>query len=164
MSTGYNVLVLLHLLCVVGGFGGLAYNGLYLLLSRRRNGAAVVLEINGLVSSLSELLTYAAFVLGLAAIGASHSTYKFSQAWVSAAFAIFLALVGIHHGFIRPQRRRYDTLSAELAGRSPAPSGERPSDELSALERLEKRIALGWGVFNIGVVVIIYLMVFKPGK
>ena len=48
----------------------------------------------------------------------------------------------------------------EEAGRRPGRA--RPS--CTALAALEKRVALGWGVFNVLVVVAVYLMVFKPGS
>jgi uncharacterized membrane protein len=161
VSSGYKVLVLFHLVCVVAGFGGLAYNGLYLLLSRRRAGATAVLEINRLVSALAELLIYAAFLFGIAAVGASQSHIKFSQAWVSAAFGLFLAIVAVLHGWIRPNQHRYDLLVAELVA---APAGAAATADVARLAPLERRIAAGWGVFNVVVIVIIYLMVFKPGS
>jgi Predicted integral membrane protein (DUF2269) len=162
VGSGYNTLVLVHVLCVIGGFGGLAYNGLYLLLARRRAAAAVVLEINQLVSSLAELLIYAAFVLGLAALGASHNRWKFTQTWVWLAFVIFLVIVALLHGFIKPSTRRYTATLAELAA-LPAGGPPGPPAGVAVLERLEKRVAVGWGVFNVGVIVIVYCMVFKPG-
>jgi len=160
VSTGYKVLVLLHLVCVIAGFGGLAYNGLYLLLSRRRSGAAAVLEMNRLVSSLAELLIYASFLFGIAAVGASRSHWKFSQAWVAAAFGLFLAIVALLHAWIRPNQHRYHSLVAKL---SATPAGAAEQADLVRLEPLERRIAVGWGAFNVGVLVVIYLMVFKPG-
>lgn len=66
MSTGYRILVMLHLLCVIGGFGAVAYNALYLSLAQRRPGAAgagAILEVNTLVSGLAELLVVAAVYL-----------------------------------------------------------------------------------------------------
>ena len=39
MSTGYQILVMLHLLCVIGGFGAVSYNALYINLAQRRPGA-----------------------------------------------------------------------------------------------------------------------------
>jgi len=162
VSTGYNVLVLLHLLCVIGGFGGLGYNGLYLLLSRRRPGASAVLDTNRTVSTLAELLVYAAFVLGMAAIGASRSEWKFSQTWVWLAFALFFVLVGLLHGLIRPRQRRYATLTTQLSA-SAGSAGTGAPAALGQLESLEKGIALGWGLFNVGVIAVVYLMVFKPG-
>ena len=70
---------MLHLLCVIGGFGCLAYNGLYLLAQPAARGGGGALEINSCMSALAELLIYAAFVFGLAAVGASHSVWNFSR-------------------------------------------------------------------------------------
>ncbi|MDQ2753947.1 MAG: hypothetical protein M3R71_00165 [Actinomycetota bacterium] len=153
MSTGYKVLVLGHLVCVIGALGALGYNGLYLTLARRRSAetAVGVLEVNSQVSGLGELLFYAAFIFGLAAVGASNSVWKFSQAWVSIAFVVFLVEVGIIHGWIRRHQRAFVRTAA----------GGPP--EVAALDSLERRIALGWGAFNVLALVLIYLMVFKPG-
>ena len=165
MSTGYRILVMLHLLCVIGGFGAVAYNALYVSLAQRRPGASgssAVLEVNTLVSGLAELLIYAALVFGVGAVTASQSQVKFSDAWVSAAFAVYLVDIGILHGWIRRHQRRYTAIVRHVEESHPAP-GTRPS-ELTELEGLEKRVALGWGVFNVLVVGAVYLMVFKPGS
>lgn len=165
MSTGYQILVMLHILCVIGGFGAVSYNALYLSLAQRRpgtTGSSAVLEVNALVSGLAELLIYAALLFGIAAVTASHSAVKFSQAWVSAAFALYLVDIGILHGWIRRYQRRYTEVARQVENAGPA-VGARPS-EVRELEGLEKRVALGWGVFNVLVVVAVYFMVFKPGQ
>jgi uncharacterized membrane protein len=165
VSTTYQVLVLMHLLCVIGGFGAVAYNGLYVSLAQRRAtpaGSRAILEVNTLVSGLAELLIYAALVFGLAAVAASNSAVKFSQTWVSAAFAIYLVDIAILHGWIRRHQRRYMVVASRIEGSSPPP-GTRPP-EVAELEGLERRVAAGWGVFNLLVVVAVYFMVFKPGS
>lgn len=166
MSTGYQVLVLFHLLCAIGGFGLLAYRGLFANLARRR-GSLSVLETGIEAGGLAELLIYGAFVFGVAAVGESGGRYAFSQPWVAAAFAVFLVLVGWLHGFIRPAERRLLTLGRQLAG--PVPGGDDPKalvehqGRLSEVERIERRVGAGWGVFNLTVVAVVCLMVFKPG-
>jgi hypothetical protein len=156
---------MLHLICVIGGFGAVAYNGLYVSLAQRRPGAAgssAVLEVNTLVSGLAELLIYAALLFGVGAVSASNSQVKFSQAWVSAAFALYLVDIAILHAWIRRFQRHYTTLLRQVEEAS-LTGGSRPP-QLAALAALEKRVALGWGVFNLIVVVVVYLMVFKPGS
>jgi uncharacterized membrane protein len=165
VSTGYRILVMLHLLCVIGGFGAVAYNALYVSLAHRRPGAAgssAILEVNALVSGLAELLIYAALVFGIGAVSASDSQIKFSDGWVSGAFAIYLVDIAILHGWIRRFQRRYEAVVRLVENAKPAP-GTRPL-EVAELEVLEKRVALGWAVFNVLVVVAVYLMVFKPGS
>jgi uncharacterized membrane protein len=156
---------MLHLLCIIGGFGAVAYNALYVSLAQRHPGATgstAILEVNNLVSGLAELLIYAALVFGIGAVTASQSTVKFSQAWVSAAFAVYLVDIGILHGWIKPYQRRYTALARHLEDAN-YKSGTRPP-ELIELSGLERRLALGWGVFNVLVIGAVYLMVFKPGS
>jgi hypothetical protein len=166
VSTAYRVLLLAHLLCVIGGFGTLAYNGLFLSLARRRGaGGVTALEINRQVSGLAELLVYGTFLFGIAAVATSRSTWKFSQGWVSAAFALFIVDVGVLHGVIKRSQREYLALSERLVLTSspPGPAAGPRSAEGLRLTALEKRISLGWGLFNLIVIVVVYLMVFRPG-
>lgn len=160
--TGYHILVMLHLLCVIGGFGALAYNALYMSLAQRRpaGGTGAVIEVNTLVSGLAELLIYAALLFGIGAVASSHSTVKFSQAWVSAAFGVYIVAIGVLHGWIKRHQRLYAGLVAKLE------SGADPSTQQAdvvELQKLEKRVGFGWGVFNVLVIAAVYLMVFKPG-
>jgi hypothetical protein len=150
VSTGFKVLVTLHVLCVMGGFGAVAYNALYASLARRRTdgSGAAVLEVNSLVSGFAELLIYAAFLFGIGAVTASSKTIKFSDAWVSAAFAIYLVDIGILHGWIRRHQKAY--------AKAVADGGDN-------VKQLEQKVGFGWGAFNLLVVVAVYLMVFKPG-
>ena len=162
MSTGFNILVLLHVLCVIGGFGALAYNGLYMSLAQRRRagGTSAVLEVNKLVSGMAAMLIYAALLFGIGAITASHKTIKFSEAWVSAALAVYLVDVAILHGWIRPRQRRYSALVDKLE-KGVEPDGR--ETDYAALKGLEKHVGFGWGAFNLLVVGAVYLMVFQPG-
>jgi hypothetical protein len=162
VSTGFKILVLLHVLCVIGGFGAVAYNGLYLSLAQRRQtGTGAILEVNMLVSGLAELLIYSALVFGVGAVTASHSEFKFSQAWVSAAFGVYLADIAILHGWIRRYQRNYVAVVRRLEALEPGENASRA--DVEALRSLERRVALGWAVFNLLVVGAVYLMVFKPG-
>ena len=163
MGTAYKVFVLFHLICVIGGFGALAYNGLYLNLSRRQGTAApAVLDINRQVSGLAELLVYGVFIFGIAAVGASHSHFKFSQAWVYTAVVLYLVEIGILHGMIRPAQKRRQAVVAELQ-EAPAAAGTRPPG-VARLDAIDRRISAGWGMFNLIVIAVVYLMVFKPGS
>lgn len=163
-TTGFRIFLLLHLLCVIGGFGALAYNGLYLTLGRRlKTGAAPVLAVNKQVSGLAELLVYGVVLFGIAAVGSSHSVDKFSQAWVSAALGLYVVDIGILHGWIKRHQRRYETVTAALVAATATRAAARPP-EVVELARLDKRIAAGWGVFNLIVVIVLYLMVFTPGR
>ena len=62
----YNFFVLLHVVCVVGGFGALVYRSFVLDLARRRGNvvAAGVLGVFGQVVQVGEFLLYGAGVFG----------------------------------------------------------------------------------------------------
>lgn len=163
MGTAFDVLVLLHVLCVIAGFGGLAFNALYLSLAQRRpaGGTSAVVDVNRMVSGLAEALVYAAVLFGIGAVGASHKRIGFGDTWVSAALAVAVVAIGVLHGWIRPNQRRYTAIVAQLE--APAEAGVSRDEEVAQLRAGEKRVGLGWGVFNVLVIGAVYLMVFQPG-
>ncbi len=161
MGPAVELFLVLHLLCVVGGFGYLAYGGLTLAVGRRRGAALGTLEVTLQVGTLAEALVYGAFVFGVAAVGSSHR-WQFGDAWVWVSIVLYLALVGVLHGVVHRGQREY----AELARRVAEVSGPIPGDDprLLRIERLERRVVAGWGVFNVLVVAVIVLMVVRPGS
>ena len=161
MGTGFEVLLTLHLLCAIGGFGYLAYSGLTLTVGRRRGAAIGTLDVTLQVGGLAELLVYGAFVFGVAALGSSHR-YSFGQAWVVAALVLYVAALGLLHGLIRPGQREYAALARQVAAIEGPVVG--PPPEVGRIERLEQRISLGWGLFNVIVVAVVVLMVVRPGS
>ncbi|HET9070418.1 MAG TPA: DUF2269 family protein [Acidimicrobiales bacterium] len=160
MGPGYDVLLVLHLLCVIGGFGYLAYSGLVLVLGRRRGASLGTLEVTQQVGTLAEMLIYGAFVFGIAAVGSSHR-WHFGDTWVWVSIVLFVVAVGLLHGVIRRSQREY----AALANRVAASSGPVASDDpqVVRIERLERRLVAGWGAFNLFVVAVVALMVVRPG-
>ena len=163
MGTGFHVLELLHVVCVIAGFGGLAFNALYMSLAQRRptGGTSAVLEVNRMVSGLAEALIYAAVLFGIGAVGASHKHITFRDAWVEAALVVAVVDIGILHGWIRPNQRHYAEVVTALE--KPAGAGVSRDEEVAALRSYEKKVGLGWGVFNVLVIGAVYLMTFQPG-
>lgn len=163
MGTGFKVLVVLHVLCVIGGFGAVAYNGLYMSLAQQRpeGGTSAVLDVNRLVSGMAEILIYAALLFGIGAVGASHSDIKFSDTWVSAALGVYFALIGVMHGWIRPNQRKHLEVVRRLE--TPSPAKETRQGDVILLKSLERKVGFGWAAFNILVIGAVYLMIFQPG-
>ncbi len=163
MSVGFKVVVVLHILCVMGGFGAVAYNALYMSLAQRRpgGGTGAIIEVNSLVSGFAEMLIYAALLFGVGAVTLSNSSIKFSDAWVSAAFGVYLVDVGILHGWIKRYQREYAAVVRRLE--TPGAEEAQTSADVAKMKGLEKRVGFGWGAFNVLVVAAVYLMVFKPG-
>lgn len=160
MGPGYDVLVVLHLLCVIGGFGYLAYGGLVLVVGRRRGASLGTLEATEQVGALAELLIYGAFVFGVAAVGSSHH-WRFGDTWVWVSMVLYLAAIGVLHGVIRRSRREYTAAARRVAASSGPVAATDP--DVVRIEHLEQRIVGGWGVFNLLVVAVIVLMVVRPG-
>lgn len=162
MGTTYNVLVTLHIICVIGGFGGLAFNALYMSLAQRRpaGGTSAVLEVNRMVSGLAEFLVYAVVLFGIGAVVASHKKVQFSSVWVSVALGLYLVIVGVLHGWIRPNQRHYSAVVARLE--QPPTEGEDRSGDVAALRKYEQRVGFGWGGFNVLFIAAVALMVFQP--
>lgn len=159
----YDLMVLLHVICAIGGFGVLAYRGMVLSLARERGDAAAagVLAVYGQVSQVGEILVYGVVVFGAAAIGASGRPAYFHRAWVVAALAVFVAIIGLLHGVVRPAERRYRSVMLELAHMPGTPPPGQPP-QLLELQKLRRRIGAGIGLFNICLLGALFLMVYKP--
>jgi uncharacterized membrane protein len=160
VSTGYKILVLLHLLCVIGGFGYLAYGGITLVTGRRRGASLGTLEVTLQVGLLAEILVYGVVIFGIGAVGSSSGHWKFGQTWVWLALVLYVVEIGILHGVIKKSQREYAATAKHLS--SLGPSEEKPP-EVDQVAALERRISAGWGAFNVIAVAVIALMVFRPG-
>jgi uncharacterized membrane protein len=163
ISNVNDFLIVLHIGCALLGFGGVAYNGIYLLHAHHQSPLqrAAILEANRDVTRIAEILIYAVFILGLLVVASSHSVWKFSQAWLSAAMVLYIVEMGILHGFIRRSQKQYDGLIEQVNG-SALPVGSEPPAGVAELNRLEQRISFGWIGFDAVFLVVVYLMVFKP--
>jgi hypothetical protein len=165
-STGvtlFHLFVLLHIICAVGGFGVVSYRSFVLGLARQRGDAAAagVLAVYGEVSQVGEALIYGALLFGATAIAVSSDRPSYNKPWVYVSVAVFVAMVGALHGFVRPAERRYRAAMLELAEMPSVAPPERPP-QLAELDGLHRRIGAGMGIFNVLLVGALYLMVFKP--
>ncbi len=162
-GVGFNIFVLLHIICAVGGFGALIYRGWVLDLARRRGAAASagVLAVYGQVSQVGEILIYGLVVFGIAAIAASGDHTLFKKPWVIAALGVFVVMLAVLHGVVRPAERRYREAMLELA-QAPAMAPPRRPPQMAEMDQLYKRIGVGMGAFNVLLLGALYLMVFKP--
>ncbi len=90
----YQLLLVLHLITVIGGFGSILLDGLYG--ARAGAGGDTPAVTSG--PSLSEWLIYAVPVTGLLLVLVSEDRWQFSQAWISLSFLLYIAAVGVLHG------------------------------------------------------------------
>lgn len=162
-GVAYRLLVLLHLICAVGGFGGIIYRALALDLARRRGEAATagILDVYGQVSVLAEALIYGVLIFGVAAVAVDHGDRTFHRPWLPVAVGLYVVMVGVLHGMVRPSEKRYRDTLLGLAQSPPVAPPARPP-HYAELDRLHRRLSLGMGLFNVCLLGALYLMVFKP--
>ena len=149
-SGPYRVVLILHILSAVVGFGGLFLDGLR---ARRAlalggpEGAAVLREQQFISNRVAEMGVYGTVVFGVVAIMLD-DRWEFSQGWVSMAFVLYVAAVGLQHAIIRPTTAALgDALGAGAT-------------EAGAVEQKLMRFS---AVSNLLVTLAIIVMVWKPG-
>jgi len=161
----YKFFLLLHILSAIIGFGGVLLNPVYFAESRRRGGreGLAVSEANFAASTIAEFAIYGVFVFGVITVFIGDPTIKFSQAWLSAAMLLYIVAVVIARAVLVPTHRKINRLTAELVAR-PAGSGSAgPPPEVAELQALNKRIAQFGGLLSLLFLIILFLMVVKPG-
>ena len=163
-TTGYKIVLVLHLVSVIVGFGGIFLNLAYGLQARARRGAegmAIAESIYNVSRKWTEWFIYAVPVFGIALVMMSDDFFQFSDTWISASFVVYIVAVGLLHGLQFPNLKKMNVLMAELAqGGAGGPGGEKAAE----LEKRGKRAAVVGGAFNLLIVVAICLMVFRPGS
>jgi hypothetical protein len=166
-STAYRIVLLLHILCAIIGFGAVILNGIYGREAKKRPGPGglAIAEANYTVSSIAEYFIYAVFVFGLGLVGLSDKAWKFSQTWIWLAVILYIIGIGVSHGILFPSARRMKALVAEMVAAGPPPSDAPPGPPPQAAEmgQLEKKLAGASTFLHVLLVVIIFLMIWKPG-
>src|SRR5262245_57508041 len=163
-TTGiYKLLLLLHILSVVVGIGAVMLNGLYAAQAQKRPGPTgrAVSEANEAVGKIAEYVIYLIPVFGLLLVMFSDGAWKLSQTWVWLALVLYVVAIGIAHSVLIPGHRRINELLAEME-QGPAPAGG-PPPQVATIQEIGKRQATAGMVNNLLVVVLIGLMIWKPG-
>ena len=152
----YNLVLVLHILAAIMGFGGMFIAGFYGNESRRLPAdeglvvAQATLKVSGQVPTVA---VCAVPILGILLILMSEDAIKFSAMWVSLSFLLYIVLMGLATGIQVPTIRK---MVAMRAGADGATSFE--------MQRMGKKVATISAVVNVLWVVILILMVFKPGQ
>ena len=151
----YNVVLVLHILASIIGFGGMFIAGFYGNEARGLPGreglilAQTTLKVTGQIPTVAVV---AVPILGILLILMSEDTIKFSALWVSLSFLLYFVLMGLATGLQVPTIRK---MVAIRAGAEGAQSAE--------VQAMGKKAATVGAIVNVLWVVILVLMVFKPG-
>lgn len=142
----YQLVLVLHIAAVVVGFGAIALNGAYARQAQRRGGAEGVAigEANRAVTRAASSFVYAVPLFGIALVLLSEETWAFDQLWISLSFLLYLVAAGLLGAVVIPSQKRISAASGDL-------------------DRLQAKVAAGTGAVNLLVVVLIALMIWKPG-
>jgi uncharacterized membrane protein len=162
----YDLLLFLHILAVVVGFGSVMLNGVYAAKAKRAGGreGVAIAETNTFVSDkVAEPFIYAVFVLGILLVLVGDEVWEWDQAWINISMVLYIIGIGLSHALLRPTVKKLNALTAQLAAAGPMPAAGGPPPEVAEVEALGKRAGLVGAILNVILVVIIYLMVFKPG-
>ena len=143
MSTSRNILLLLHIASVVVAF---APASVHPLLGRQfgKDGPAALQRFSAYAARNGQRVYAPALLLaGLFGLGlVMESDYiDFDQTWVSLALLVWVAMNGIVHAMIIPSERKVGAGDTEAM----------------------KRLDLGGGLITILFIVMLYLMIWKPG-
>ena len=159
----YKFVLVLHILCAIVGFGAVVLNGIYGVQAKNRPGPGglAIMQANYAATKVGEYFIYAVFVLGLALVGLSDPVWKFSQTWVWLAIVLYIVSLGISHGVLFPALKRMRVLMGEMVAAGPPQGG--PPPQVTEMQALGKRVGAAGATLDVMVVVILVLMVFKPG-
>ena len=167
-SGAYKFVLVLHLVTAIVGFGGVTIAGIFGAKAARRGGRegqAIAETTMDVTEHWAEWFVYAVPVFGILLILLSEDVWKFSQAWISLSFLLYLVALGIVHAAHLPNIRRMNALGAELAagGATVAGAGGGPPPQVAEIERRGRLAGLLGAALNVIWVVIVFLMVWKPG-
>jgi len=143
-NTPYNIVLVIHLLTVMAAFAPSFVHPFLVKQTKELDGDGHQKVLNYLALNGRRIYAPALILVGLtgfALSGMSEKFYSVTDGWVLASIAIWVAMNGILHAVLIPNERR-------------AADGD-----AKALGLVEK----AGGVLTILLLVMLYLMVFKPG-
>jgi uncharacterized membrane protein len=153
----YNIVLFVHILAVVVGFGVIFTYPLLDAFARKSNVVDLVALHRFQVFLTSRLIQPALIVILLAGIylATDNFGYSLGDPWISGAFAILIVIGGLAGAIIAPTEKKLLALAQrELK------QGQKPS---SAYEREAIKLARFGGLASLLIVVALFLMVTKPG-
>jgi uncharacterized membrane protein len=168
LNTGiFKLVLVLHILSAIIGFGAVFLNGIYAQQARSRRGAEglAVTQANFLVSRIAEYFIYAVFVFGVLLVVLSDKVWSFSDSWITAAIVLYLVGIGLSHGLLTPNVKRIIGLQEELVAMGAPPAGApagQPPPQVVEIEERGRRVGMVSTVLQLDLVVILMLMVWGP--
>ncbi len=132
-DTVYGIVLLLHILSAIVGFGGVQLNGLYAPAgpAAAGPGGVAINQAVYAVSKVAEIFIYLIFVFGvLLVLLSENDLIGFGDTWVWLSILLYLIGIGLSHAILFPSVRKANALAEELAtgprARRPGAQGPPP--------------------------------------
>jgi uncharacterized membrane protein len=164
----YKLVLVLHILTAIVGFGAVLLNGIYGQQAKSRRGSEglAISQANFLVSRIGMFFIYAVFVFGILLVVLSDKAWSFSDSWIVAAIVLYVLGIGLAHGAAFPNARRMINLQEQLVAMGPPPAGAQasgaPPPQVIELEERGRRAGIVGAMLSLDLVVILMLMVWGP--
>ena len=151
----YDLVLVLHILAVIIGFGGMFIAGFYGAEGAKRQGreGLAVAETTMKVTSLAPTMAvYTVPILGILLILLSDDVWQFSDAWISLSFLLYIVIIVLAVTVQVPNIRKMIALRSGTEG-----------VQATEVEKRTRTAAVVGGILNLLWIAILFLMVFKPG-
>ena len=160
-DTIYGIVLFLHILAAIAGFGPTFVYPVYSAMAKKRPGpeGLAINQVTLDIGKRFEYFIYAVPILGIILVILSDdgAEFEFGDPWVSASFLLYLIALGVSLGLHQPNLRALVGLQATLGPTGPTPEQGRE------LEERGKKAGMFGGILHLLLVVILWLMIFKPG-
>lgn len=160
----YRIVLLLHIVAAIVGFGGVVLNGVYAMHTQKRPGpeGRAVSEANYAVSMIAEKFIYSVPLLGIALVLLSKDAFGFGDTWVWLSLVLYVLALGLSHSVMLPGHRRMNALMLEIEQSAPPAGG--PPPQAAQIEAIGKKMAPAAMVLHLALVAMLVLMIWKPGS
>ena len=164
-DTSYNVVLLLHILTAIVGFGAVFLNALYGRAAERRRGAEglAIAEANYDVSHMATYFIYAVPVFGSSWCH-ERRVLHVQQGWITVSFVLYIIGIGLSHGVLRPNVKRVHGSCVSWWPWARPPAGPTQAGAVDEIERRARTVGIVGAVLNLLLIVLLYLMVWQPGQ
>lgn len=169
-DAGYDLLLFLHILTVVVGFGSTFVWPFLASKSRQLGKPDTGYYVSQMAMQGSSVLTspfiYATGALGVALLVVGD--WEMGDLWVSLAFLLYFAGLGVSIGLHTPNLKAMLKLQEELATMGPPPqsagaAAAGPPPQVLELQERGKKAGMYGGILHLLFVLILLDMILKPG-
>ncbi len=143
-DTGYNVVLFIHILAVIVAFApGFVWP--FVSVKLKKEGKPVGPAIGELAAGNTVKVHGPALaiagIFGFGLVGMSEKLYTFADPWISVAMLLWFIMLGVIFGLMLPAEKK-------------AAAGDASADKI---------VSMAGGIMHLLLVVVLYLMIFKPG-